>query len=119
MPREYADWGIEIRDWATVSSMKVSGEQTPELLLLTKFMLPTVGCEADAASFVDDKKVYIAGETASADDVEVSNGPPSGRLVLSSTKQHFIGHPRQLPTSGKAVLDFSVLLNSNSRCAVV
>lgn len=116
VPREYADWDIQISDWATVSSLNAKGDDSPAVLLLTKFMLPTVGCEADAASFVEDKRLYSSKAQHVADDVQAfSHSGPTGSLAMSSTHQHFIGYPERLPESGKAVLDVSVALQSQTR----
>lgn len=118
VPREYSEWGIEIKDWASVSSLNAKGEADPAVLLLTKFMLPTVGCEADAASFVEDKRVYSSnGVQAAADAASFSHSGPVGSLQTSRTVEHFIGYPETLPESGKAVLDFSVLVQADVRYA--
>ena len=118
VPREYAEWGIEIKDWASVSSLNVKGEEDAALLLLTKFMLPTVGCEADASSFVEDKRVYSSNASqTSAAAASFSHSGPVGILHTSSTQEHFIGYPETLPDSGKAVLDFSVVVHVDFRCA--
>lgn len=117
VPHEFADWGIIIQDWATVSSLKARNGENPALLLLTKFMLPTVGCEADAASFVEEKRLYSTqGEQVAAADEEFSHNGPTGKLQMNPAWEHFIGYPERLPSSGKALIDVSALLDPESRC---
>jgi hypothetical protein len=118
VPPEYADWGIQISDWATVSSLNahVDASNLVSVVHLTKFMLPTVGCEADAASFVEDKRLYVSkGGSEATAAAELKHNGPTGQLHLSSSCQHYIGCPGKLPESGKAVIDISVLLQPESR----
>ncbi|PSS31557.1 E3 ubiquitin-protein ligase XBOS31 [Actinidia chinensis var. chinensis] len=67
VPEAYREWEVKVYDWQTQCPTLA---QTDNLVLFYKLikLLPTVGCEADAATryFMDDRKVGGADNSASA-----------------------------------------------------
>ena len=82
----FRDWGVELFDWQSQCSMRV----TPEAFTYTlRRMLPTVGCEADAIAFTQD-----AEEAAS--------------LFRAQPGQLQPGWPADLNDGGRGTLDHAL-----------
>lgn len=113
MPREYQEWGIEIKDWASLTSITTtdSSPDSQTVSIQTRFMLPTVGCEADATSFVEDKREFIvtacdADDPAEAPEAaEPSSSGPDSRGRLQCGQGHYAAGPAALPATGKVVIE--------------
>eukprot|EP00892_Ulva_mutabilis_P001451 jgi/Ulvmu1/11306/UM074_0021.1 len=117
VPREYQQWGIELKDWASLTSIAAPDPQDQSALLTiqTRFMLPTVGCEADATSFVEDKREYaIAGVKPEGSSATPSEATGSTGLIRSTVRQYAAG-PAVLPATGKVVLECGALVAPGKR----
>ena len=53
VPQEFNDWNVTLYDWQSQCSMQ---PQTTGIKCLLKRIMPTVGCEADAQSFSEEKR---------------------------------------------------------------
>lgn len=70
VPKDFSDWDLTLYDWQTQSSMlpKSSGVKC-----LFKRILPTVGCEADAQTFLEESSTLFEGAADKQHPV-LSNG---------------------------------------------
>ena len=59
----YRDWGVELYDWQSQCSIRA--DQAGATLTHRK-MMPTVGCEADAAAFTEEGQLLLAPGTPGA-----------------------------------------------------
>lgn len=79
-------------------------------------MLPTVGCEADATSFVEDKREYITLGTVSESVPQAE--PPEAQqrtAVLHGTGTHYAAGPAYLPLTGKVLIECGALVAPGKR----
>lgn len=62
VPQAYRDWDVQLYDWQSQCSM--NSDETTGLSCVTRRMMPTVGCEADAIAFTEEfPQDLIAGDT--------------------------------------------------------
>ena len=64
VPKEFSDWDVILYDWQSQCSMQ---PQAKGIKCLLKRIMPTVGCEADAQCFNEDKRQLFESRTSSAD----------------------------------------------------
>ena len=64
VPKEFSDWDVTLYDWQSQCSMQ---PQAKGIKCLLKRIMPTVGCEADAQCFNEDKRQLFESRTSSAD----------------------------------------------------
>ncbi|PRW18378.1 hypothetical protein C2E21_9304 [Chlorella sorokiniana] len=77
VPQAYRDWGVELFDWQSQSSMLA---EEGGLTATDRRMMPTVGCEADAIAYTQDaRQLFSTGPAgpppAVAPDGSYSTGP--------------------------------------------
>lgn len=120
MPREYREWGIELKDWASLSSITSSSADNNShiISIQTRFMLPTVGCEADATSFVEDQREFslIGSPTPQAAQPDVSSLAEIG--LLQCGRMHYSAGPADLPNTGKVMIECGVMVAQGRRVRV-
>lgn len=93
VPQAYRDWDVQLYDWQCQCSMLCNGEG---MTSVTRKLMPTVGCEADAVAFTEDTKKGSNGEwensVISAQGL-ATRGPGSVLLnenVFECTAEHII-----------------------------
>ena len=60
VPQEFNDWNVTLYDWQSQCSMQ---PQATGIKCLLKRIMPTVGCEADAQSFSEEKRQLFESST--------------------------------------------------------
>lgn len=60
VPQEFTDWNVTLYDWQSQCSMQ---PQASGIKCLLKRIMPTVGCEADAQSFNEEKRQLFESST--------------------------------------------------------
>lgn len=84
-------------------------------------MLPTVGCEADATSFVEDKREFdvMASEPADpappSETAAASSSGPGSTGRLQCGRVHYAAGPAALPRTGKVVLEGGAMVAPGKR----
>ena len=71
MPKEYSDWDVTLYDWQSQCSMQ---PQSSGIKCLLKRILPTVGCEADAQTFNEEKRQLFETSNGSTQHAILDNG---------------------------------------------
>ena len=71
VPKEFRDWDVTLYDWQSQCSMQ---PLSTGIKCLLKRLMPTVGCEADAQSFEEDKRQLLGSSKAATQHAILSNG---------------------------------------------
>uniref|UniRef100_A0A7S0WYN7 Uncharacterized protein n=1 Tax=Chlamydomonas leiostraca TaxID=1034604 RepID=A0A7S0WYN7_9CHLO len=101
VPDAYRQWGVELYDWQTVVSSRALPEQPGQLELVCRRMMPTVGCEADAVAFTEER----SGGAASSNGAAAATAAPALRLVVTEADGSYIAAPASLPSEGNAAVE--------------
>lgn len=80
VPREYSDWDITLYDWQSQCSMLPTSSG---IQCLTKRIMPTVGCEADAQTFLQESRSLFEAPPADSSHSVLRNGTYSTSNCLS------------------------------------
>lgn len=86
VPQEFTDWNVTLYDWQSQCSMQ---PQATGIKCLLKRLMPTVGCEADAQSFNEDKRQLFESTTPMTEGHQavLSNGSYTTTSSLQLTNQ--------------------------------
>jgi hypothetical protein len=63
VPDAYRDWGVQLFDWQSQCSCSA---KDGSLIVTSRRMMPTVGCEADAVAFTEDRQAIFWGAASEA-----------------------------------------------------
>ncbi|KAL3139536.1 hypothetical protein ABBQ38_003859 [Trebouxia sp. C0009 RCD-2024] len=98
VPKEFTDWNVTLYDWQSQCSMQ---PQATGMKCLLKRLMPTVGCEADAQSFNEDKRKLFESTTPMTEDHQavLSNGSYTTTSSLQLTSQTSIRFEHCLVTA--------------------
>ncbi|XP_042017342.1 uncharacterized protein LOC121765313 [Salvia splendens] len=66
VPEAYREWEVKVFDWQTQCPTLATADNTPSLTYRSIKLLPTVGCEADAATVYTSEERHISARHGSA-----------------------------------------------------
>lgn len=86
VPQEFTDWNVTLYDWQSQCSMQ---PQAKGIKCLLKRLMPTVGCEADAQSFNEDRRQLFDSTAPMTEGHQavLSNGSYTTTSSLNLTSQ--------------------------------
>ncbi len=98
VPKEFSDWDVTLYDWQSQCSMQ---PQATGIKCLLKRLMPTVGCEADAQSFHEDKRQLLESSKAATQHAILSNGSYTTASTLDLSDQTKLRFEHWLVTDEK------------------
>lgn len=98
VPQEFNDWNVTLYDWQSQCSMQ---PQAAGIKCLLKRIMPTVGCEADAQSFNEEKRQLFESSEPLAEGQQaiLSNGSYTTASSLDISRETSIRFEHCLVTA--------------------
>lgn len=103
VPSAYREWGVTLYDWQTDVSSCALPSAPGELELVCRRIMPTVGCEADAVAFVEQR---AGGKPAVFSRASNSSFAPAMQLMACTARGCYMSAPHVLgPDDSKAAVE--------------